>query len=99
MDQGLEFFGRNADDPLKQKEAAKQQALKLLRTFSEVFGTPNGREALKLMRIHLVGEVALFRGQETPNATCRRDALRDVYFWIEGYVQRGERMRETVLED
>lgn len=89
-----EEFLKAGEKAEKQKEAARRYAAKVARSFSEVFGTPNGRNALAIMREHFVGNTVLDRGKEEPAEIIRRDALRDAYLWIEGMTNKGERVRE-----
>ena len=95
-----EFFGRGSDqDPEKGKdqERAREYAEHVGRLFSETFGTPSGKLCLGEMRKHLVGGVLLNRVPETETQVIRRDALRDVLWWVEGMVKQGNSEREVIF--
>lgn len=84
-----DLFDGQEDPVSKRLEAQQRHAQKVARCFGQLFGSALGKEGLTHLRNHLLGPVVLDRGSESTNETIRRDALRDVYFWIEGLARIG----------
>lgn len=95
MDQ-FDFFNPEA---MARATSERRSQLKgnVARTVAETFNTPSGRECLRYLEALLAGKAgAVQRQGESAEDSIRRDAYRDVWFWIESMAKEGAREREIV---